>query len=694
MAMVKTADMDVTDLSAAQAEEELARLAQEIARHDLAYHQDDAPVISDADYDALKQRNAAIEARFPELKRADSPSETVGAAPAPRFAKHRHARPMLSLDNAFQPEEVAEFRARVRRFLSLDEAETVAVTAEPKIDGLSASLRYERGRLQVGATRGDGAEGEVITDNLKTLGDIPVRLAGTAPDIVEIRGEVYMDKDDFAALNQRQEAAGKPRFANPRNAAAGSVRQLDARITAARPLRFFAYGWGEMSELPADTQWAMLQQIAAWGLPINPLTQRCETLEEMLAHYARIEEQRAQLGYDIDGVVYKIDRLDWQRRLGQVSRAPRWAIAHKFPAEKAQTIVKAVDIQVGRTGALTPVARLEPVTVGGVVVSNATLHNYDEVARLGLKIGDTVRIQRAGDVIPQVLEVIADKRPADAQTIEVPTRCPRCGSEAVREGSDVILRCSGGLVCPAQRVERLKHFVSRDALDIDGMGAKQVEAFADKGLIETPADIFTLEERNDQIRLQTWSGWGRTSARNLFAAIAERRTVPFDRFVFALGIRHVGRTTAALLGRAYGSFSALYQAMQQPDAQAMLTGIDGIGPVVAEAITDFFAEAHNRAVVDALLEHVTVEPLAVQQAEGSPIAGKTIVFTGSLETLSRAEAKAQAEALGAKVAGSVSKKTDLVVAGPGAGSKLKKAEDLGVRVLTEADWAALVAPVL
>jgi len=692
--MVKTADMDVTDLSAAQAEEELARLAQEIARHDLAYHQDDAPVISDADYDALKQRNAAIEARFPELKRADSPSETVGAAPAPRFAKHRHARPMLSLDNAFQPEEVAEFRARVRRFLSLDEAETVAVTAEPKIDGLSASLRYERGRLQVGATRGDGAEGEVITDNLKTLGDIPVRLAGTAPDIVEIRGEVYMDKDDFAALNQRQEAAGKPRFANPRNAAAGSVRQLDARITAARPLRFFAYGWGEMSELPADTQWAMLQQIAAWGLPINPLTQRCETLEEMLAHYARIEEQRAQLGYDIDGVVYKIDRLDWQRRLGQVSRAPRWAIAHKFPAEKAQTIVKAVDIQVGRTGALTPVARLEPVTVGGVVVSNATLHNYDEVARLGLKIGDTVRIQRAGDVIPQVLEVIADKRPADAQTIEVPTRCPRCGSEAVREGSDVILRCSGGLVCPAQRVERLKHFVSRDALDIDGMGAKQVEAFADKGLIGTPADIFTLEERNDQIRLQTWSGWGRTSARNLFAAIAERRTVPFDRFVFALGIRHVGRTTAALLGRAYGSFSALYQAMQQPDAQAMLTGIDGIGPVVAEAITDFFAEAHNRAVVDALLEHVTVEPLAVQQAEGSPIAGKTIVFTGSLETLSRAEAKAQAEALGAKVAGSVSKKTDLVVAGPGAGSKLKKAEDLGVRVLTEADWAALVAPVL
>lgn len=682
-------DTPVEDLDEATAKADLARLAKEIADHDRRYHQEDDPAISDAAYDRLKQRNAAIEARFPHLKRTDSPSDRVGAAPSDKFAKHRHAKSMLSLDNAFSEQEVAEFLARVRRFLGLEGDAMVAVTAEPKIDGLSASLRYEDGRLVLGATRGDGREGERVTDNLKTIDDIPQRLSGAAPALLEVRGEVYMAKSDFFALNERQAEAGRPQFANPRNAAAGSLRQLDPRITAERPLRFFAYGWGEVDALPADTQMGVLEAFRDWGFQVNPQTKLCEDLAGMLAQYRAIEAIRAELDFDIDGMVYKINRLDWQSRLGQVSRAPRWAIAHKFPAEKAQTILRAVDVQVGRTGALTPVARLEPVSVGGVVVANATLHNYDEIARLGLKIGDHVEIQRAGDVIPQVLRVFPEKRPDDAEDIAVPSHCPRCGSEAVREGEDVVLRCTGGLICPAQKLERLKHFVSRDALDIEGLGAKQVEGFLADGIIQDPADIFTLEARKERLKLHRRPGWGPTSVRNLFDAIEERRSVPFDRFVFALGIRHIGRTTAGLLGRRFGAFDAFYAAMRAEDACEQLEAIDGIGPVMAEAIADFFHEPQNREALDRVLAHVTVEPME-QPAARSPVSGKTVVFTGSLDTLSRAEAKAQAESLGAKVSGSVSAKTDIVVAGEGAGSKLKKAQELGVQVMTEADWRQLI----
>ena len=694
--MADATETPVDDLTAEEAAAELARLAEEIAGHDRRYYAEDAPSIPDAEYDVLRQRNAAIEARFPELVREDSPSKRVGVAPAGKFAKVTHARPMLSLDNAFSDQDVADFIDRIRRFLGLAEDETVALTAEPKIDGLSAAIRYEKGELMVGATRGDGQVGEDVTANLKTVAGIPHTLAGSDwPDILEVRGEVFMAKSDFQALNAAQEAADEKVFANPRNAAAGSLRQIDPAITARRPLRFFVHGWGEVSGFE---RFATLIELNAafegWGFQTNPMLARFEALDAIIAHYRRIEAERAALDYDIDGVVYKVDRLDWQARLGMVSRAPRWAIAHKFPAEKAQTKLLDIDIQVGRTGALTPVAKLEPVTVGGVVVSNATLHNADEIDRLGVRIGDTVVVQRAGDVVPQVLSVIKQKRPKGAKRFVFPDRCPVCDSLALREGDDVVTRCTGGLICEAQRVERLKHFVSRDALDIEGLGTKQIAAFFADGLISQPADIFTLEARNAELKLEEREGFGETSVNNLFAAIRERRAVPLERFLFALGIRHVGQMNARLLAQNYLSIGSLLAAMADaaadPESAAYheLLNIDGIGPKVAEALVDFFREAHNRDVVEALLEQVTPEDFVPPETD-SEIAGKTIVFTGTLEQVTRAEAKARAEALGAKVSGSVSAKTDLVVAGPGAGSKLKKATELGVTIIDEAEWIAL-----
>jgi DNA ligase (NAD+) len=682
----------VAELEPGQAALELERLAGEIRRHDAAYYQNDAPLVSDAEYDALRRRNDDIEARFPELKRQDSPSERIGAAPAAAFAKVRHVRPMLSLANAFEPTDIAEFVERVRRFLNLKPEEEVAVVAEPKIDGLSASLTYERGRFVLGATRGDGEVGEDITANLRTIAEIPDRLPGRAPDRIEIRGEVYMPRASFLALNEAQGKAGKQPFANPRNAAAGSLRQLDASITASRNLRFFAYAWGEASGLPADTQWGVLEAFRAWGFPTQR-ARRCTNVEDLLAFHAEIAAGRAKLPYDIDGVVYKIDRLDWQARLGQVSRSPRWAIAHKFPPEQAQTILKGIDLQVGRTGTLTPVARLEPVTVGGVVVANATLHNEDYIAEKDIRIGDTVVVQRAGDVIPQILAVAVDRRPDGATPYVFPEACPACGSAALREDGEAARRCMGGLVCPAQAVERLKHFVSRDAFDIEGFGEKQAQAFWQDGLVRQPADLFRLRRR--EAELLEREGWGETSVRNLLNAIDARRSIPLHRFVYALGIRHIGQTTARLLGRTYGTFAAFRDAMveaqaREGEAYEELLNIEGVGPVVAEALLDFFAEKHNQEALDALLAEVTPEAAEQPRADGSPVAGKTVVFTGTLETMTRGEAKARAEALGAKVAGSVSKKTDIVVAGPGAGSKLKNAEALGVRVMTEQEWVAFI----
>jgi DNA ligase (NAD+) len=683
-----------------EAAAELEWLAEEIARHDEAYYREDAPVVTDAEYDALRQRNDMLETEFPDLVRADSPSTRVGAAPSEKFGKVRHAVPMLSLGNAFADEDVVEFVGRIRRFLKLADDEPVAITAEPKIDGLSISLRYENGKLVQAATRGDGQEGENVTRNVETIGDIPRNVTtDDFPAVFEVRGEIYMSHKDFAELNERQSQAGGKVFANPRNAAAGSLRQLDPSITAARPLRFFAYTWGQADSLPAQTQRGVLDAFERWGFPVNPLTVVCNGVEDLLAHYHAIEQQRATLGYDIDGVVYKVNRLDWQERLGFVSRSPRWAIAHKFAAEKATTILEGIDIQVGRTGALTPVARLKPVTVGGVVVSNATLHNEDEIARKDIRIGDTVIVQRAGDVIPQVLGHVPDKRPADAVPYEFPTLCPACGSHAVREvnektgKADAVRRCTGGLICPAQRVERLKHFVSRNAFDIEGMGDKVIQEFYDDGLIQSPQDIFTLEARNERSlkKLKDREGWGDASAKKLFAAIDERRTIALDRFIFALGIRHVGETTARVLARSYGDAQAFMEAMQgaqdhASDAYADLVNIDGIGDVVARAVAEFFAEPHNLAVVRELAdEHLDIQPLQAV-ATDSPVAGMTVVFTGALERMTRDEAKAMAERLGAKVAGSVSKKTDLVVAGPGAGSKLKKAAELGVEVISEDDW--------
>jgi DNA ligase (NAD+) len=691
-------------LSEAEAAAELERLAGEIAHHDALYYRQDQPEISDAEYDALRERNAAIEARFPHLVREDSPSVRIGAEPVETFGKVMHAVPMLSLGNVFDDEGVRDFLERIRRFLGLETVEGLAFTTEPKIDGLSITLRYEKGRLVQGATRGDGYQGENVTANVRMIPDIPKAIkAKSFPDPFEVRGEIYMSRAAFQRLNEGQADRGERTFANPRNAAAGSLRQLDPAITASRPLQFFAYGWGEAPELPADTQWGIYRAMADWGFPLNPLAKLTSSVEEMLDTYRDIESGRAGLDYDIDGVVYKLDRLDLQQRLGFVSRSPRYAVAHKFPAEKATTILRDIEIQVGRTGALTPVAKLEPVTVGGVVVQNATLHNEDEIARKDVRIGDTVIVQRAGDVIPQILGVVEGKRPKGTKRFSFPTVCPACGSHAVREVNpvtgkeDAVRRCTGGLICPAQRVERLKHFVSRNAFDIEGLGEKHIKAFYEDGLIQSPQDIFTLaaRDRRSTTRLEAREGWGETSAAKLFAAIEARRAVKLDRFIYALGIPHVGEITARLLARAYGSIEAFRDAMlaaahdRAGEAYAELDNIEGIGPTVAEAIADFFGEPHNVEVVAELLREVRPEPLeAIDHA--SPISGKTVVFTGTLEKMTRPEAKARAERLGAKVAGSVSKKTDYVVAGPGAGSKLKDAERLGLKVLSEDEWLALI----
>jgi DNA ligase (NAD+) len=694
----------VAALTEPQAAAELARLAAEIAAHDRRYYQEDAPAVSDAKYDALRARNNEIEARFPELIRSDSPNRRVGAAPARGFAKVRHALPMLSLDNAFSDEDVVRFAERIRRFLGLAVDEPLAFTAEPKIDGLSLSLRYEKGELASGATRGDGTTGEDVTANVKTLREVPHRLKGKGvPAVCEVRGEVYMTKSDFLALNKRQAAAGEQVFANPRNSAAGSLRQKDPSITASRPLGFFVHGWGEMSELPADTQSGVMKWLAGRGFKTNAPMEICTSVEELLAFHRGIEAKRAALDYDIDGVVYKVDRLDWQRRLGFVSRSPRWGIAHKFAAEKATTIVNEIEIQVGRTGALTPVAKLEPVTVGGVVVQNASLHNEDEIARKDVRIGDTVIVQRAGDVIPQILGVVREKRPKGVKPYEFPKICPVCGSHAVREVNprtskeDVVRRCTGGLVCPAQAVERIRHFVSRNAFDIEGLGEKQVEAFYAEGLIAEPADIFTLAKRDARAskKLVEREGYGETSVRNLFNAIEARRKIDLNRLIYALGIRHVGDTNAKLLARHYGTMQAfrdgVIAAAAGHDSEGFqeLTAIEGIGEVVADAIVEFFKEKRNREALDRLSEQIEVAPVDKPRGD-SPVAGKTVVFTGSLEQMTREEAKAMAERLGAKVAGSVSKKTDYVVAGPGAGSKLDKAKEHGVEVMTEDDWFRLV----
>jgi len=672
----------------AEAANRLMRLAKEIARHNRLYHDNDAPEISDAEYDALTAENTALEAQFPALVRADSPNRAVGAPPTSPLAKVTHARAMLSLDNAFAEEDVAEFLGRVRRFLNLAADAPVALTAEPKIDGLSCSLRYENGVLVQAATRGDGAVGEDVTPNVRTIGDIPDRLSGNdIPQVFEIRGEVYMSKADFAALNAGSDGSGRV-FANPRNAAAGSLRQKDPEITRLRPLKFLAHGWGDAFCVPAENQFEMMRTIARWGLPVSDLLIRVDTLDATLAHYRRIESLRADLPFDIDGVVYKVDRLDWQARLGFVAKAPRWAIAHKFPAERAQTTLVAIDIQVGRTGKLTPVARLEPVTVGGVVVTNATLHNADEIARLGVRPGDRVAIQRAGDVIPQILENLTPE--AERPAFVFPSVCPECASDAVREEGEVDIRCTGGLICPAQRIERLKHFVSRGAMDIDGLGEKTIVEFFGLGWLHSPADIFRLAAHRDE--LLTREGWKEKSVDALLASIEARRTPDPARFLFGLGIRHVGGVTARDLVKAFGTVARVAEVAQYEDAVAELSAVEGIGPVVAAALVDFFHEEHNRTAWADLLNEV--RPLAfVSNVKASAVTGKTIVFTGSLETMSRDEAKAQAEALGAKTAGSVSAKTDLVVAGPGAGSKLKKAADLGIEVIDEAAWAAIAAGV-
>jgi len=712
----------------ADAANELMRLARTIAHHNNRYHAEDAPEISDAEYDALVRRNNELEAAFPHLIRADSPNRLVGAAvEASPLAKVAHAVRMMSLDNAFAAEDVEEFAARVRRFLNLPGDAVMAMTAEDKIDGLSCSLRYEKGRLVQAATRGDGTVGEDVTANVRHIADIPQELPGDAPDVFEIRGEVYMSKSDFSALNERLMEEGRAlaeqreqifdpatvrQFANPRNAAAGSLRQKDASVTAARPLRFLAHGWGEVSALPADTQFGVMHALAGWGVPVSPLLARCDSVADLLAHYAEIERRRADMPYDIDGVVYKVDRLDWQARLGFVAKAPRWAIAHKFPAERAQTTLEAIDIQVGRTGKLTPVGRLTPVTVGGVVVSNVTLHNRDEIARLGVRPGDRIVVQRAGDVIPQVVDNLTRDTPRDPYIF--PDHCPVCGSEAVAEEGEVDVRCTGGLICAAQKFERLRHFVSRGALDIEGLGEKSIQEFMDLGWLDKgPADIFRLKEHRDELLGR--EGWKETSVDKLIAAIEAKRQPDAARLLFGLGIRHIGAVTARDLLKGIGDIRRLPEKAEQLRAwteanpqdsdesdgkyasrkldaiKAILeVRADGIGPAVAEALSDFFHEPHNRALWDDLFSEVS-PPLYVVETRESEVSGKTVVFTGKLETMSRDEAKAQAEALGAKAAGSVSAKTDLVVAGPGAGSKLKQAAALGIRVIDEAQWAEIVA---
>ena len=707
---VNTSPVDALTEKAARAE--LKRLAEEIAEHDRRYYQDDAPTVSDAAYDALRRRNAEIEARFPQLIRPDSPSVRVGAAPTARFAKVRHAVPMLSLDNAFADQDLVDFVARIRRFLRLGDGDPIAFSAEPKIDGLSMSLRYQEGELVTAATRGNGTEGVDVTPNIRTLEDVPKRLKGRrVPAVCEVRGEVYMTKGAFLALNERQKAAGGQIFANPRNSAAGSLRQKDPSITATRPLGFFAYTWGEMTTLPADTQSGMIAWFEGCGFKTNPLARLCHSVDELLGFYRAIEEERAELDYDIDGVVYKVDRLDLQQRLGFVSRNPRWAIAHKFPAERAMTVLKDIEIQVGRTGAFTPVGKLDPVGVGGVIVQNVTLHNEDYIKGIGgggeqlrdgrdIRIGDTVIVQRAGDVIPQIVDVVLDKRPKDAKPYRFPKKCPcPLHTNVVREETATGVegaraRCTGELACPYQKVEHLKLFVSRRAFDIEGFGEKQVELFFEQGWVKEPADIFTLPARNRTIKLEEVEGYGETSVRNLFAAIESRRRIALDRFIYSLGMRHVGETTALALARGYGAWAAFHDAALKvtsgdEEARAEMDNLDQIGDTVIQSIAAYFGEPHNRGIVERLTKEVRILD-AEQPAAHSPVAGKTVVFTGSLEKMTRDEAKATAERLGAKTAGSVSKKTDYVVAGPGAGSKLGKAAELGVKVLTEDEWFALI----
>ena len=700
------ADVAVDDLTEEQAVHELQRLAKALLQANTAYHRDDAPELSDATYDALKRRNRAIEARFPALKRADSPSDVVGAAVAEGFGKVKHVVRMLSLGNAFDDDDVAAFDQSIRKYLGLNTDDALAYTAEPKIDGLSLSLRYQAGQLVQAATRGDGETGENVTANARTIGDIPRQLDG-APDILEVRGEVYMSHEDFAALNARQADNGGKTFANPRNAAAGSLRQLDAEITKSRPLRFFAYAWGDLSAPLAETQSGAIARLKALGFSTNPLTQTCHGPADLIAHYKMIEGQRSDLGYDIDGVVYKVDDLGLQRRLGFRSTTPRWAVAHKFPAELAWTVLEAIDIQVGRTGALSPVARLTPVTVGGVVVSNATLHNEDYIAgrdgngapiRGGrdIRVGDHVQVYRAGDVIPKISDVDLKKRPRDAKPYVMPHVCPECGSDAIREEGDAVRRCTGGIICPAQVVEKLKHFVSRAAFDIEGLGAKQVEQFYNDKWITTPADIFTLRARfSDGLQqLKNREGWGEKSANNLFDAIDEKRTIPLARLIYSLGIRHVGENSAALLANHYTSWENFAMAMRRAEVGAgeeweSLTSIDGVGHVMATSLVTTMQQEAERVSIEELVAELDVQD-AEARATDSPVAGKIVVFTGTLEKMTRAEAKARAESLGAKVSGSVSAKTDLLVAGPGAGSKAKKAADLGVETIDEDAWLALI----
>jgi DNA ligase (NAD+) len=680
----------VEDLTEAEAAAELERLAAEIAHHDSAYHERDAPEISDADYDALRLRNTGIEARFPQLIRTDSPSKRVGGAPDTGFAKLRHRVPMLSLDNAFDVADFSDFMARAHRFLGSTGA--LGFVAEPKIDGLSINLTYEHGRFVHGATRGDGMEGEDVSANLRTMKTVPERLHGKAPALIEIRGEVFMTKADFLALNKRQADAGERLFANPRNAAAGGLRQLDPRITATRPLSLFAYAQGESSEPVAETHWDYLQQLEAWGFTVNPLSRRVRDEAEAEAFQNEMGLLRSGLDYDIDGVVYKINDLGLQRRLGFVGRAPRWAIAWKFPAERATTVLLGIRIQVGRTGALTPVAELQPVNVGGVLVARATLHNEDEIARKDIRVGDTVVLQRAGDVIPQIVSVVTERRPPDATPFVYPEVCPACGSHAVRPPGEAVRRCTGGLICPAQRVERLIHFVSRAAFDIDGLGEKSIREFYEAGWLHSPADLFRLPEREAEIAVR--EGWGKTSARNLTRAIEARRRIPLERVIYALGIRRIGEANARLLARHYGTFEEWRAGMIAAtvigsEARSTLGDIVGIGPAIAEELADFFDEPRNVATLDELAAQLTIEGAARPEATDSQVAGKTIVFTGTLETMTRPEAKARAEALGAKVTESVSKKTDLVVVGADAGSKARKAQELGVKTVTEVEWREL-----
>ncbi|MGB8284292.1 MAG: NAD-dependent DNA ligase LigA [Pseudolabrys sp.] len=703
---------DPAKLTEAQAKAELKRLATEIAAHDKRYYQQDAPSVTDAEYDALRQRNSAIESRFPKLIRPDSPSKRIGAAPTGKFKKVRHAVPMLSLDNAFAEQDVIDFVARIRRFLKLSEDEKLAFSAEPKIDGLSMSLRYEGGELVTAATRGDGAEGEDVTANIRTLEDVPKKLKGRSmPAVCEVRGEIYMTKHAFLALNERQKAAGDTIFANPRNSAAGSLRQKDPKITASRPLGFFAYAWGEMSTMPADTQSGMIKWFESCGFKTNPLTKLCRSTEELITFHRKIEEGRAELDYDIDGVVYKVDRIGWQERLGFVSRTPRWGIAHKFPAERAMTVLKDIELQVGRTGALTPVGKLDPVGVGGVIVQNVTLHNEDYIKGIGsdgeslrdgrdIRIGDTVVIQRAGDVIPQVVDVVIDKRPKSAKPYHFPKKCPcYLHTELVREETatgeeGARTRCTGEFACPYQKVQHLMLFVSRRAFDIEGLGEKQIELFFEKEWVKEPADIFTLEKKHKRDLLEL-EGFGETSVRNLFNAIEARRTIALDRFIYALGIRQVGETTALALARGYGSWKAFHDAglkvaKGDDDVIAEMDALDQIGDTVIRAVAAYFGESHNRGIVERLTKEVRILD-AEKPKKDTAVAGKTVVFTGALEKMTREEAKAQAERLGAKAAGSVSKKTDYVVAGPGAGSKLADAKKFGVTVLTEDEWLKLIS---